>query len=77
MTSFWKLDIFRPHLMGKKIINCVVFFSQILPNFILLLPLVNSSHRAIAGSASAWQTRGCGFEPVPMRYIFRGKYPGG
>ena len=27
------------------------------------------------GSASAWQTRGCGLETVLMRNIFGGKYP--
>ena len=41
----------------------------------LLLNLVNSSHHGAVGSASAWKTRGRGYEPVPMRYIFIGKYP--
>ena len=27
-------------------------------------------------SAFAWQTRGRGFEPALMRYIFSGEYPG-
>ena len=53
------------------------FFLQILLNInLLLLHLVNSSHHGAVGSASAWQTRGRGFEPVLMRYIFSGKYPG-
>ena len=55
--------IFRPNIMGRKIIMC---FLQILPNL----------HHGAVGSASAWQTRGPEFEPVLMRYIFSGKYPG-
>ena len=42
----------------------------------ILFHLVNSSHHGAVGSASAWQTRGGGFEPVLMRYIFSGKYHG-
>ena len=30
----------------------------------------------VIGSAAAWKTRGRGFERMPMRYIFSGKYPG-
>ena len=54
---------------------CCVFlkFSQIST---LLLHLVKASHHGAVGSGSAWQTRGRGFEPVMMRYIFSGKYPG-
>ena len=33
-------------------------------------------HHGTVGSASAWQTRGRGFEPGVMRYIFSEKYPG-
>ena len=53
---------------------CVAFFFQV-QNSTLLLHLVISSRHGAVGSASAWQTRGHGFEPVLMRYIFSGKYP--
>ena len=66
----------------RKIIICVAFFFQILPNLHGLHPLdsfsyllLHSSHHGSVGSASAWQTRGLWIEPVLMRYIFSGKYP--
>ena len=54
------------------------FLSQFCQNCTLLLHLVNSSDHGAVGSAAAsvWQTRGRGFEPVLMRYIFNGKYLG-
>ena len=73
-----------------KIIMCVAFFKNSAKT--PLTPLVNSGHPgadvyklvtrlfqllgSAVGSASAWQTRGRGFEPVLMRYIFSGKCPG-
>ena len=62
------------HNGGGKSLCCV--FSKFCQNSVLLLHLVNSSHHSAVGTASAWQTRGRGFEPGPMRYIFSGKYPG-
>ena len=59
---------------GKSI--CFAFFYKFCQISTLLLHLVNSSHYGAVGSAPAWQTLGRGFEPVLMRYIFRGKYPG-
>ena len=50
------------------------FFSKFCQNSSLSLYLKSSHHGAV-GSASAWQTRGRGFEPVKMRYIFSGNYP--
>ena len=44
--------------------------------FTVLHLVTPSSHHGGVGSASAWQTRGRGFEPVMMRYIFSRKYPG-
>ena len=55
---------------------CVAFFPKFCQNSTSLLHLVNSSHHGAVGTASAWQTRGHGFKPVMMRYIFWGKYPG-
>ena len=68
--------IFRPHIMGKENRNLCCDFSKFWQISTLLLHLVNSSHHGAVGSASARQTRGHGFEPVLMRYIFIGKYPG-
>ena len=62
--------------MGEDNHNLCCVFLQILPKLHLLLHLVNSSHHGAIGSASAWQTRGRWFEPVMMRHIFSGKYPG-
>ena len=64
--------------MGEENYNLCCVFHMFCQIFTLLLHLVNSNHDgALAvGSASAWQTRGRGFEPVLMRYIFSGKYPG-
>ena len=64
--------------MGEKNHNLCWVFPKFCQNSTLLLHLVDSSHHGAVGSVSAWQTRlgGCGFEPVVMRYIFRGKYPG-
>ena len=45
---------------------CCVLFSKFCQNSILLLHLVNFSHHGAVGSG----------EPVLMRYIFGGKYPG-
>ena len=70
-----KLIIFRPYIMGEEIILCVAFFPKFCQISTLLLHLVNSSHNGAVGGASAWQTRGRGFEPVLKRYIFSGKYP--
>ena len=56
---------------------CCVFFSKFCQIPTLLPYSEISSHPGAVGSASAWQTRGSGFEPVLMRYIFSGKYPGG
>ena len=74
------LIIFRPHIRGeggRKIIMCVAFcFYKFCQISTLLLHLINPSHHGTVGSASAWQARGRGFEPVLMRYIFSGKYPG-
>ena len=71
------LVIFPPHIMGEENHNLrCVFFPKVCQISTLLLHLVNSSHHGAVGSASAWQTRGRGFEPVLMRYSLRGKYPG-
>ena len=53
---------------------CVAFFCKFC-QISLLLHLVNSSHLGAVGSASAWQARGHGFEPVLISYISR-KHPG-
>ena len=57
---------------GRKSSSELRFCLKILPK----LHLVYSSHHGAVDSASAWQTRGRWFEPVLMRYIFSGKYPG-
>ena len=61
--SFWALDMAPtwavPGLFYK--------FCQIST---LVLHLVKPSHHGTVGSASAWQTRDRGFEPVLMHYIF-------
>ena len=63
--------------MGEENHNlCCGFFHKFGQIFTLLIHLVNSSHHGAVGSVSAWQTRGRWFEPVPMPYIFSGKYPG-
>ena len=63
--------------MGEENHNlCCGFFSKFCQNSTLLLHLVKFSHNGAVGSASARQTRGRGFEPVMMRYIFSGTYPG-
>ena len=54
---------------------CCVFFSKFCQNSTLLLQLVKSSHHGAVGSASAWQARGRGFEPVMMRYILAENMP--
>ena len=69
--------IFRPHIMEEENHNLSrVFFYKFCQISTLLLHLVISSHRGAVGSASAWQTRVRGFEPVLMRHIFSGKNPG-
>ena len=69
--------IFCSHLTGEKNHNlCCVFLNKFYQKSILLLHLVKSSHHGAVGSASTWQTRGRGFEPVMMSNIFSGKYPG-
>ena len=62
--------------MGEQNHNLFCVFIKFCQISTLLLHLVNSSHHGGVGSASTWQTRGRGFEPVLMRYIFRKKYPG-
>ena len=56
---------FRPQIFifewRKKIIFCVGFSIHSISS---------------VGSASAWQTRGRGLEPVLMRYIYSGKFSG-
>ena len=65
------LIIFRPLIMGEKNCNlCCVFFSKFCQISILLLHLVNSSNHGGFGRSSARQTRGRGFEPGLMRFIF-------
>ena len=61
--------------MAEKNHNLCCVFSQILPNVHFIIPLVNSSHHGAVGSASAWRTRGCGFEPVLMRFILAENIP--
>ena len=56
-------------------ILCCLFFYKFCLISTLLFHLVNSIHHGTDGSASAWQTRGRGLEPVLMRYIFREKIP--
>ena len=64
--------------MGEENHNlCFVFFSKFCQISTLVLHLVDPSHRGAVGSASAWQTRGRGFEHVLMRYIFSGNIRGG
>ena len=56
---------------------CVAFFSKLCQiSTVLLLHFVNSRNHGAVGSKFARQTRGPGFEPVLLRYIFGGKYPG-
>ena len=47
---------------------CDAFFLQILPKLHFITPYFR--HRCPVGSASAWQTRGHGFEPVLVLDIF-------
>ena len=59
---------------------CFIFF-KILANLHLITPFGllqfgYSSDNGAVGSASAWQTRGRGFEHVLMRYTFRGNNSG-
>ena len=63
-------------MLPMKIMIYVAFFYKFCQIFTILLHLVNYIHHGAVGSASAWQTRGRGFEPVLMRYIFGGAYPG-
>ena len=67
---------FLPTNNGGKKSKSVAFFYKFCQISTLLLHLVNSSHHGAVGSASAWQTRGRGFEPVLKPYILSGKYPG-
>ena len=68
--------VFRPLITEEENRNLsCVFFYKFCQISTLLLHLLNSSRRGAVGSASAWQTRGRGFEPVLMRHIFSGKKP--
>ena len=51
------------------------FFYKFCQISTLLLHLVNSSHIGALCSASAWQTRGRGFEPMLMPYILAENIP--
>ena len=62
--------------MGEENHNlCCIFFYKFCQITTLSLHLVNSNHHGAVGSASAWQTRGRGFEPVLMRYILAENIP--
>ena len=62
----------------RKIIHnlCCVFFpnSDEAPFYYSILQK-SSHHCRAVGSASAWQTPGCGFEPVMMRYCLAENIP--
>ena len=52
--------------MGEENHNlCCVFFTNSAKSPVYYsIQLVNSSRHGAVGGASAWQTRGCGFEPL-------------
>ena len=75
-TLVLEIIILGPHITGRPHHNPSCVFSKFWQISTLLLHLVNCSHHRAVVSASAWQTRGRGFEPVLMPYIFSGKYPG-
>ena len=71
-SKFCQLCTISIHYLTILYSHLTILFSYLVST--LILHLSNLLHGAV-GSASVWQTRGFGFEPTLMRYIFSGKYP--
>ena len=68
ISNFRMFYFFRPYKWGRNLMFGDAFFLQILPKPHIITPYF--SHRGPLSSASAWQTRGHGFEPVLVLEVF-------